>query len=428
MISAEISFVSFFESSFHQNFFYRNDLIFGLMMHGYVYNQILITTMPEQTLFSRKSFTCIFLLILFFLVTISCSTKSTSSYLLTTASVPVEGGSVSPATGEHNDGTEVQIQATANSNWVFDGWEGDQTGSQNPVTVTMNSDKNITARFKVREYSLTVTTEGEGSVTETLVQNKITDYIHGTVVELEADAADGWQFSEWQGDLTGTENPNTLTVDASKSVTAVFEQIEYTIFVQAEGPGIASVDPEKEMYRQGEPVIFGAEPNNENEFLGWFGTFEKFDSVYEHQVTGDIDVTAFFSAVQDAFVIETTDIVVDGGLVEIVVINVTNILLNEILLNEIIVKNESGTVVAEFNFSGTQILPARSQTEFRITFNFDTTDEETFKDWEISWMFDYKGKSYEIEQEIGEPASNAKQKPFPLNDIENGNSISVEIK
>ena len=73
---------------------------------------------------------------------ISCSTKSKPSYQLTTLSVPAEGGSVSPASGEFDEDDEVQLQVTANENWVFDGWEGDQTGAQNPITVTFEYDEN----------------------------------------------------------------------------------------------------------------------------------------------------------------------------------------------------------------------------------------------------------------------------------------------
>jgi uncharacterized repeat protein (TIGR02543 family) len=47
-------------------------------------------------------------------------------------------------------------------------------------------------------------------------------YASGTVVTVTATASTGYAFSGWSGDLTGTTNPTTITMNASKSVTANF--------------------------------------------------------------------------------------------------------------------------------------------------------------------------------------------------------------
>ena len=47
----------------------------------------------------------------------------------------------------YNSGDIVQLTATANSGYIFNNWSGDANGSSNPLSVTMNSDKNITANF-----------------------------------------------------------------------------------------------------------------------------------------------------------------------------------------------------------------------------------------------------------------------------------------
>jgi lysophospholipase L1-like esterase len=47
-------------------------------------------------------------------------------------------------------------------------------------------------------------------------------YADETVVELTALPAPGWEFTEWTGSLTGTTNPDTITMDGQKDVTAVF--------------------------------------------------------------------------------------------------------------------------------------------------------------------------------------------------------------
>jgi hypothetical protein len=46
----------------------------------------------------------------------------------------------------------------------------------------------------------------------------------GTVVQLTAIPATGWQFSGWSGDLTGAANPATVMMNGPKSVTAIFTE------------------------------------------------------------------------------------------------------------------------------------------------------------------------------------------------------------
>ncbi|MGH7451175.1 MAG: FlgD immunoglobulin-like domain containing protein, partial [bacterium] len=70
------------------------------------------------------------------------------------------------------------------------------------------------------QFTLTVNTVGPGSVT---LDPPGGAYDAGTVVTLtpQSGAAD-FQFSGWSGDLSGSANPATITMNAPKSVTATF--------------------------------------------------------------------------------------------------------------------------------------------------------------------------------------------------------------
>jgi uncharacterized repeat protein (TIGR02543 family) len=57
------------------------------------------------------------------------------------------GGSVSPGSGSYPSGTTVTLTATPLSGYRFVGWGGDLTGSTNPATIVMNSNKTITVTF-----------------------------------------------------------------------------------------------------------------------------------------------------------------------------------------------------------------------------------------------------------------------------------------
>ncbi len=56
-------------------------------------------------------------------------------------------GQVTPNSGTYTEGTQVQLTATPDSGWNFTGWSGDLSGTTNPATISMSSDKNITAVF-----------------------------------------------------------------------------------------------------------------------------------------------------------------------------------------------------------------------------------------------------------------------------------------
>lgn len=78
----------------------------------------------------------------------------------------------------------------------------------------------LSATVKLLEYSLTVNTIGSGTV---LVDGNL--FPAGTIVSLEAVPTEGWAFTGWSGDLSGTENPTTITMNSVKTVTATFELI-----------------------------------------------------------------------------------------------------------------------------------------------------------------------------------------------------------
>lgn len=55
------------------------------------------------------------------------------------------------------------------------------------------------------------------------------EYTEGTIVKLTAVPNDGWMFSEWQGDMEGTEKTIQIEMDENKDITAVFEREEYAL-------------------------------------------------------------------------------------------------------------------------------------------------------------------------------------------------------
>ncbi|MDZ7771550.1 MAG: fibronectin type III domain-containing protein [Balneolaceae bacterium] len=125
------------------------------------------------------------------------------------------------STYEH--GTRVQLTATPNEGWRFDHWEGDLQGDTNPVSLTVVNNQSVTAVFELQEYPFSTTIEGMGTIQRSPDQ---LIYKHFDSVTLTAVPEKGWQFNRWEGDLEGNANPDSLVIDDSLSVTAVFSFIE----------------------------------------------------------------------------------------------------------------------------------------------------------------------------------------------------------
>jgi surface protein len=163
---------------------------------------------------------------LFILFLISCSSEEpTPTFSLNTISIPTEGGriTVSPQSPNYKVGEIVTLTPEPNENWVFQQWEGDVSGTSNPLQITMNSNKSVVGIFVKRNYPLNITIEGEGTVEEKIVTNPSgREYPHGTTVELTPTPKEGWVFDSWGGDLSGTESPKTISIDKEKSVIVKF--------------------------------------------------------------------------------------------------------------------------------------------------------------------------------------------------------------
>jgi uncharacterized repeat protein (TIGR02543 family) len=89
---------------------------------------------------------------------------SQNQYTLT---VNIEGsGSVDkvPDQATYDYGTLVTLTAVANAGWSFGGWNGDATGSLNPVSVIINGTTSVTATFTQNTYRITVTQGANGVI------------------------------------------------------------------------------------------------------------------------------------------------------------------------------------------------------------------------------------------------------------------------
>ena len=210
------------------------------------------------------------------------------------------GGTISPsaATYTYPAGTEVTITATPDTDYTFSGWTGDVPPDQendNPLTITMDSDKSATANF-IRQYNLTITAE-IGGITEPLPDT----YIHdsGEEVSITAIPDENYRFTQWTGDVPPDQennNPLIVSIDSDKSVTANFIR-QYKLEISAGTGGTTNPSPNIYSYDIGAEISIEAIPDENYRFVDWTGDASGTINPIIITMDSDKSVTANFKAI-----------------------------------------------------------------------------------------------------------------------------------
>ncbi len=200
------------------------------------------------------------------------------AYTLTINVDPTEGGNVTldPDKEYYEPNEEVTLTAVPAQGYGFSMWLGDLSGSDNPVTITMDRAKEITTVFET--FTLTVDSQPELGGNVTITPDK-PNYAPGEQVTLEAVPVAGYNFINWTGDYSGNDNPATITMDNDKVITAVFDTNTLTINIypdtDADGnpadPGDVTLDPSGGNYATGTTVNLTATENAKWKFSNWGG-------------------------------------------------------------------------------------------------------------------------------------------------------------
>jgi hypothetical protein len=180
---------------------------------------------------------------------------------------------VEPAAEQYLEGTTVHVTAEPEEGWQFIEWNRALTGSQNPVLLTLDDNKELGAVFK-QLFRVTVEVLGPGTVT--LVPS-LQQYVDGTALTVVASAPSAYRFVGWGGDLGGSATPTTLVVDSDKHITAVFKQL-WTLTVTSTQGGTVQKIPDLNRYEDGTAVELKAIPEEGYGFASWSGGVTGFEN------------------------------------------------------------------------------------------------------------------------------------------------------
>ncbi|PYM78956.1 MAG: hypothetical protein DME09_22310, partial [Candidatus Rokuibacteriota bacterium] len=198
----------------------------------------------------------------------------------------------------------------------FGGWSGCDGVSGLTCTVTMNASRSVTATFNVQRFTLTVGKDGTGTGTVTSADGGIScgatcaaPYDGGTLVTLTASPSGGSTFGGWSGCDGVSGTTCTVTMNASRSVTATFNVQRFTLTVRkasvALGNGtVTSSDGGIDCgatcaaaYDRGTVVTLTATPDFGAVFMGWSGDCSNLLGTCTVTMTANRSVTATFAGV-----------------------------------------------------------------------------------------------------------------------------------
>ena len=205
-------------------------------------------------------------------------------------------GTVSGA-GQYDLNDDVELVATANEGYKFVNWtnaDGEEVSTEATYSFAATADVVLTANFEAIQCVVTLTFEGEGTVTGDGTYN------YGDEVTITATPAEHNELKFWLdqgGDMVSTDLSFTITVTSDTTIHAVFVSTLCQIDTYTEFGGTTSGDGA--VYK-GDEITITAIPAEGFEFKQWedeIGIIVSYDAVYTFEASFSMIYTAVFEKV-----------------------------------------------------------------------------------------------------------------------------------
>jgi hypothetical protein len=176
------------------------------------------------------------------------------------------------------------------------------------------------------QYDLTIVSTEGGSVT-TPGEATFT-YDEGEVVDLIAEADEGYEFVNWTGDVDDIDDvedaSTTITIKDDYSITATFAVKQYSLIVRStEGGSVTTPGEDAYTYEKGEVVTLAAVANEGYQFIDWTGDVGTVADTNAASTTitmnGGYSITANFAgAIRDWYALDAVRDNLDGSYILVI--------------------------------------------------------------------------------------------------------------
>jgi uncharacterized repeat protein (TIGR02543 family) len=235
--------------------------------------------------------------------TLSYQMQFATEHRLTRAVSPAGAGTVSASDGYYSAGSVVQLTASASAGYQLSGWSGGATGATNPVTVTMDAPKAVTANFNTlvtinNGAPVQMTVTGTGCAAGTYSTAVTLAWSPGAICSVAVPASQvsadtRWTFVKWSDGSTA--NPRTITA-AAGAVYTIEWNTEYRLTRSVAPASSGTVSGADGFYAASSTIELTASPAAGSQFANWSGGASGSSNPISIVMNGPKAVTANFIA------------------------------------------------------------------------------------------------------------------------------------
>jgi len=220
-----------------------------------------------------------------------------------------KGGSVTGG-GNFDYNSNISVKATAESDYIFDGWyENNVQVSPSAVyNFTVTKDRTLEARFKMKEFILTITAGTGGKATGGGT------YEYNKTVTITATPDNGYSFDGWyeNGAKISSTPSYAVKITGARKIEARFTANKLSVIVNAGTGGSASGSGS---FNYNSNVTVVATPASNYTFAGWYdgNTKVSASASYTFKLLKEITLEARFTANKHKITVTGVNGTQEGG-------------------------------------------------------------------------------------------------------------------
>jgi len=219
----------------------------------------------------------------------SCDIFS-STYKLAFTSNPSGAGTFKPTADSYAKGLVIPVQAIPNHGYRFDHWAGGASGSSPNVQITMDKSKNLVAYF-IKTYMLSATCSPSNGGT---ISPSDGTYDEGSSVTLIASSGQYYQFNGWAGDVSGSSDHLTVTINSNKNIIASYKQQQFSLQTNVNIPNSGTIQPGTGNFEAGTTLQVTEVPAEGYRFDHWGGGANSTTNTLSLMMDNNKTLTAYF--------------------------------------------------------------------------------------------------------------------------------------